>query len=163
MFDMQLPWWEFMARGTIIYCVLLVMVRISGRRTVGQFRPFDLLVVMLLSESVSNSLSGSDESVSGGLIVAATLIGLNCLLAIATARSRKLADIVDGTPVLLGRNGRIFHDVRRRARVSDDDIEQALHEADCSLEEVNCVFLESDGNISVLRKETDSVIKRTGR
>ncbi|WP_151637914.1 DUF421 domain-containing protein [Noviherbaspirillum aerium] len=154
MFDMQLPWWEFIARGAIIYCVLLLMVRISGRRTVGQFRPFDLLVVMLLSESVSNSLSGSDESVSGGLIVAATLIGLNALVGTATARSRTLAKIVDGTPVLLGRDGHIFDDARRAARVTENDIEQALHEADCSLDDVQCMFLESDGSISILKKKT---------
>ncbi|WP_431190265.1 hypothetical protein, partial [Escherichia coli] len=89
----------FIVRGAVIYSVLLLMVRISGRRTVGQFRPFDLLVVMLLSESVSNSLSGSDESLTGGLIVAATLIALNTLVAEATARSRTLARMVDGTPV----------------------------------------------------------------
>lgn len=153
MFDMQLPWWEFVVRGAIIYSVLLLMVRISGRRTVGQFRPFDLLVVMLLSESVSNSLSGSDESVSGGLIVAATLIALNTLVAAATARSRKLATIVDGTPILLGRDGQIFHNARRSARITEGDIEQALHEADCSLEDVQYIFLESDGGISILQKK----------
>ncbi|MEC4721611.1 DUF421 domain-containing protein [Noviherbaspirillum sp. CPCC 100848] len=154
MFDMQLPWWEFIVRGAIIYSVLLLMVRISGRRTVGQFRPFDLLVVMLLSESVSNSLSGSDESVSGGLIVAATLIALNTLVAAATARSRKLATLVDGTPILLGRDGQIFHDARRSARITEGDIEQALHEADCTLEDVQYIFLESDGGISILQKKS---------
>ncbi|WP_194725409.1 DUF421 domain-containing protein [Noviherbaspirillum malthae] len=155
MFDMQLPWWEFIVRGAIIYCVLLLMVRISGRRTVGQFRPFDLLVVMLLSESVSNSLSGSDESISGGLIVAATLIALNALVAEATARSGKLARMVDGTPVLLGRDGQIFHDARRSARVTEGDIQQALHEADCSLKDVQYIFLESDGSICILQKKPD--------
>ncbi len=76
MFDMALPWWEFVVRGTVVYLVLLLMVRISGRRTVGQFTPFDLLVVMLLSEAVSNSLVGGDESLIGGLIIAAVLMGL---------------------------------------------------------------------------------------
>lgn len=152
MFDMQLPWWEFIVRGAVIYSVLLVMVRISGRRTVGQFRPFDLLVIMLLSESVSNSLSGSDESLSGGLIVAATLIALNTLVATVTARSRTVARIVDGTPILLGRDGQVFQQARRAARVTEGDIEQALHEADCSLEDAQYIFLESDGSICILQK-----------
>jgi uncharacterized membrane protein YcaP (DUF421 family) len=153
MFDMELPWWEFIVRGAVVYGVLLILVRISGRRTVGQFRPFDLLVVMLLSEAVSNSLSGPDSSMVGGLIVAATLIALNTLLAVATARSRKLADFIDGTPLLLGRDGRIFHEARIAARISEDDIEQALHEADCTLDKVKCIFLETDGRISILQRK----------
>jgi uncharacterized membrane protein YcaP (DUF421 family) len=152
MFDMELPWWEFIVRGAVVYCVLLILVRISGRRTVGQFRPFDLLVVMLLSEAVSNSLSGSDNSMVGGLIVAATLIFLNVVVAMASARSRKLANMIDGTPLLLGRDGRIFHEARIAARISEDDIEQALHEADCTLDQVKCIFLEADGSISVLQR-----------
>ncbi|MDQ9169691.1 DUF421 domain-containing protein [Oxalobacteraceae bacterium R-40] len=155
MFDMELPWWEFIARGAIVYLALLVLIRISGRRTVGQFTPFELLVVMLLSEGVSNSLSGSDESVSGGLIIAATLITLNMLIATLTARSRKAADLIDGTPVLLGRDGKVFHHVRKSMRVSEDEIQQALHEADCSLDKMKCIFLEADGSITVLQKKPE--------
>ena len=152
MFDMELPWWEFIVRGAVVYCVLLILVRISGKRTVGQFRPFDLLVVMLLSEAVSNSLSGPDDSMVGGLIVAATLIFLNTLVAMVTARSRKFANLIDGTPLLLGRDGRIFHETRIAARISEDDIQQALHEADCTLDQVKCIFLETDGSISILQR-----------
>ena len=154
MFDMQLPWWEFIVRGAVVYCALLLMVRISGKRTVGQFTPFDLLVVMLLSEAVSNSLSGSDDSLIGGLIVASTLVALNVGIAVATANSKKIADLVDGTAVLLGREGRIFDDVRKASRVSEHDIAQALREADCALEDMQCIFLEADGSISVLQKKS---------
>lgn len=153
MFDMELPWWEFILRGAIVYLILLALVRMSGRRTVGQFTPFDLLVVMLLSESVSNSLNGADESLTGGLIVAATLIALNIFFAVTTARSGKFADVVDGKAILLGRDGVIYHDVRKGARVSETDIEQALREADCELRDVKCIFLEADGSITVLQKK----------
>ena len=105
MFDMDLPWWEFIARGAVIYLALLVLVRLSGKRTVGQFTPFDLVVVLLLSEAVSNGLSGGDDSVSGGLIVAATLVGLNFGLALLTSRSRRAEELLEGREVLLGRNG----------------------------------------------------------
>jgi uncharacterized membrane protein YcaP (DUF421 family) len=155
MFDMELPWWEFIVRGAIVYLALLVLIRISGRRTVGQFTPFELLVVMLLSESVSNSLSGSDESITGGLLVAVTLIGLNMIIAILTAHSRKASDLIDGTPVLLGRDGKIFNDVRKSMRVSEDEIQQALHESDCSLEKMKCIFLEADGSITVLQQKPE--------
>ena len=84
MFDMELPWWEFVLRASIVYVALLVMMRFSGKRTVGQFTPFDLLVVMLLSEAVSSSLSGGDDSIPGALILALTLIVLNVAIAVAT-------------------------------------------------------------------------------
>lgn len=152
MFDMELPWWEYIARATIIYGTLLVMVRISGKRTVGQFSPFDLLVIMLLSEAVSNSLSGGDQSVPAGLLLAATLIGLNMLIAWVTAHSRKATDWIEGTPVLLGRHGKIFHDAAVKNRVAESDIERALREDDCRLEDMQCIFLESDGKITILKK-----------
>jgi uncharacterized membrane protein YcaP (DUF421 family) len=150
-FDMDTPWWEFVARGVIVYCFLLVMVRMTGKRTIGQFTPFDLLVVMLLSESVSNALNGGDDSLQGGLISAATLIALNVAFAVATSRSRKIADLVDGRPVLLGRDGKIYDDVVKQCRVAEGDVEQALREADCPLPKMKCMFLEPDGKITVLQ------------
>lgn len=151
MFDMDLPWWEFMLRAAIVYGALLVMVRLSGKRTVGQFTPFDLLVVMLLSEAVSPSLSGGDDSIPGALLLAATLILLNVLIAIVTAHSSKAANLIEGSPVLLGRDGRIFEDVVRRCHVAKGDVEQALRENDCPLEKMKCAFLEADGKITVLQ------------
>lgn len=153
MFDIQLPWWEFIVRGLVVYLFLLVLVRISGKRTVGQFTPFDLLVVMLLSEAVSNSLSGSDDSLIGGLIVAVTLIAANLVIAVITTHSRKAATVIDGSAVLIGRDGRIFDDVRKASRVSEADIEEALREADCTLQDAQCIFLEEDGSISILQKK----------
>lgn len=152
MFDMQLPWWEFVVRGATVYFLLLLMVRISGKRTVGQFTPFDLLVVMLLSEAVSNSLSGGDDSLVGGLVIAMTLMGLNMLIAYATSRNRKMAQIVDGTAVLIGRDGQIFSETLKREHVGMDEVDQALRESDCTLEEMKCAFLEADGRISILKK-----------
>ena len=152
MFDMSLPWWEFLVRGAVVYCVLLLMVRISGRRTVGQFTPFDLLVVMLLSEAVSNSLSGGDQSLLGGLLVAAVLIALNLLTSYASSHSKKMAELLDGTPVLLGRDGQIFDNIVKRCRIAQADVEQALRAADCPREQMQYAFLEADGCISILKK-----------
>jgi uncharacterized membrane protein YcaP (DUF421 family) len=153
MFDMSLPWWEFILRGVIVYCALLVLVRISGKRTVGQFTPFDLLVVMLLSESVSNSLSGGDQSVAGGLLIACTLIVLNITVAFMSSRSRQIARIIDGECVLLGRDGKVFKDVLKKCRIPESDVDEALREADVELSEARCIFLEADGTITVLEKK----------
>ena len=151
MFDLDLPWWEFILRGAIVYCALLLMMRLSGRRTVGQFTPFDLLVVMLLSEAVSNSMSGGDDSLIGGLIIAATLLALTMLVAFLTSRSERIEKFVDGSPVLIGRDGVFFDNVLKNCRLSQSDIEEALREADCPRPHMKCAFLEADGRISIMR------------
>lgn len=152
MFDLSLPWWEFIARAAAVYVVLLVMVRFTGKRTVGQFTPFDLIVVMLLSEGVSNSLTGGDESLAGGLVIAATLVALDMTIAVATARSKKMDQAIQGSPVLVGRDGVIYDDILKRQRVPRSDVERALRSADCDIEDMRMAILESDGNISVLKK-----------
>jgi uncharacterized membrane protein YcaP (DUF421 family) len=153
MFDVSLAWWEFVARAALIYLVLLLFVRLSGKRTVGQFTPFDLLVVLLIGEAVSNGLSGGDESVIGGLIAAATLIGLNLLLASASARSRAIDIALEGEAVLLGRKGKVYKKALQSHRITEGDIEKALREADCELSEMESLMLESDGNISVSKRK----------
>lgn len=152
MFDMGLPWWEFIVRGAIVYIALLIMVRVSGKRTIGQFTPFDLLVVMLLSEAVSNSLTGGDSSLIGGLIIAGTLLALNMLMALASSRSRKISELLDGSAVLLGRDGKFFDKVVRECRLAKTDLEEALRENDCTLEDMKCAFLEADGSITIMKK-----------
>lgn len=153
MFDMQAPWWEFVVRAAVVYLVLLVMVRLSGKRTVGQFTPFDLIVVMLLSEAVSGSLNAQDESLPGGLIVAATLVLVDLAIAVATSRSKKLDALMEGNPVLIGRDGVIYKEVLRRERVPEADVEKALRKADCDLEDMRMAILESDGNINIMKRQ----------
>ncbi|MFC4930840.1 DUF421 domain-containing protein [Massilia sp. GCM10023247] len=153
MFDMDLAWWEFIVRGAVVYLALLLMVRLSGRRTVGQFTPFDLLVVMLLSEAVSNSLSGGDDSLTGGLIIAATLIALNTGVALLSSNSRRMSVMLDGTAVLIGRDGQFFDQVVKRCRITESDLEQSLRAADCERHEMACAFLEADGEITIQKKK----------
>lgn len=152
MLDLNLPWWEFVIRGGAVYLVLLVMVRISGKRTIGQFTPFDLLVVVLLSEAVGGSMVGGDESLLGGLIVAITLLLLNVVISFAASRNQKLEDAIEGREVLLGRNGRLFEDVMKRHRIGRNEIDRVLHAADMDLDEMGLLFLETDGSINATRK-----------
>lgn len=153
MFEMQAPWWEFVVRAAIVYLALLLMVRLTGKRTVGQFTPFDLIVVMLLSEGVSGALKGPDESIPGGLIVAVTLVLLDVGIALATARSRKVDEAMQGTPVLVGRDGKIYEDVLKRERVAVAEVEKALRGADCELKDMRLAILEADGNINIMTKK----------
>jgi uncharacterized membrane protein YcaP (DUF421 family) len=153
MFDMQHDWWEFVVRATVVYLILLAMVRVTGKRTVGQFTPFDLIVVMLLSEAVSGSLNAGDESLPAGLIAAATLIVLNLLIAVISSRSDKADHLFQGKPILIGRDGTLYGDILRRERVPESDVEQALREHDCAMEDMRMAVLEADGKISILKRE----------
>ena len=123
---MQLPWWEFIVRALLVYLALMIMVRVSGKRTISQYTPFDLLVVVLLSESVSNSLSGGDESIPGGLILAATLFLLNVVAALVASRSKKAEQIIEGSPVIIGRNGRWNERVLKAQRIGSNELASAL-------------------------------------
>lgn len=152
MFELELPWWELVTRAALTYAALLLLVRVSGKRTVGQFTPFDLLIVMLLSESVSNGMLGGDDSLAAGLLVATTLIALNLAAAFATSRSERLERLLDGEPVIVGRDGRPFDQVLRRHRISRGDFDKALRQADCDLARMKLAILEHDGHISVLRR-----------
>ncbi len=143
--------------AAVVYGVLLLLMRLSGKRTVGQFTPFDILVVMLLSESVSSGLNGTEDSVTGGLLAAATLIALNVLVAAVTARSARLQALGEGDPVLIGRDGRLFATALRRNHVPLPDVERALREADCDLADMKFAFLEADGGISVLKDSSGKV------
>lgn len=153
MFDLSLPWWEFIARAAIVYAVLLVLVRISGKRTVGEFTPFDLLVVMLLAESTQGALVGGDESVGGSLIVAATLIAMNYAVGFASARSKAVDRVVEGEPVVLLRNGRVLTDALKRNNVPLSDLDESLRRSGITEHsKVEVAMLETNGDITVIRK-----------
>ena len=145
---------ELLLRAVIVYFALLVLLRSTGKRTIGQFTPFDLLVMLLLSEAVHRALVGEDQSVTGGLIVAATLVGLNFLVGFATARSKALNALVVGRPVLIARDGTIFEDELRRHNLSLDEFRQAMREKGVPRDEqIRFAFLEADGDISIVSRE----------
>ena len=68
MFDMEVPWWEFIVRGVVVYVFLLVFLRLTGRRQTGQLAPFDMVLLLILSNAVQNSMNAGDNSLVGGLI-----------------------------------------------------------------------------------------------
>lgn len=154
LFELAMPWWEFVLRAVVVYFLLLAMLRLSGKRTVGQFTPFDLLVVVLLGTAVQNSLIGEDMSLLGGLILAATLIGCNWLVGFASARSARVDDLVEGSPVLLARDGQLFDAALRRQNINARDVDEALRDNGLSdVSKAALVTLEVDGTITVVPKK----------
>lgn len=156
LFELSMPWWEFVLRAIAVYFVILVLVRLSGKRTVGQFTPFDLIVVVLLGTAVQNSLIGEDTSLLGGLILAATLIGLNWTTRFSTARNPALGRLVEGSPVLLARDGVVFDDALRRQSISRGEFESEMRAADCAApDDIHLAVLETNGHISIVKRDRE--------
>jgi len=154
MWNMALPWWEFIVRALIVYGFLLVLLRLTGRRQIGQLAPFDLVLLLVLSNAVQNSMNGGDNSVVGGLVSAATLVGLNWMVSYATFRSKRLERAIEARPQVLIHNGHVYQDVMRRERLTQSELEAALRGAGCaSVHDVHFAVLENNGEISVRRRE----------
>jgi len=148
------PLLDIVVRCLVIYLTLLVGLRLMGKRQVGQLTPFDLLLLLLLSNAVQNAMIGPDTSLVGGLVAAATLFGLNFVVARVARSSGRAATLLEGTPTLLIRDGDFLEEHLVREGISRSDILRALREhgvEDPST--VRSAILEVDGSISVLRTD----------
>lgn len=152
-FELTVPWWDIAGRSLIVYFFLLFLLRITGRRQIGQLSPFDLILLLLLSESVQNSMTGGDDSLAGGLISAATLVGMNRLVGIAAFKSKKVDELIEGKPEVIIHNGQIFKEVLDRQKITLAELEQALRATGCgSAADVQLAILETNGEISVVER-----------
>ncbi len=151
MFNLSVPWWELIARGVIVYSFLLILLRVSGKRQVGQLAPFDLVLLLVLSNAVQNSMNGGDNSLVGGLISATTLVGLNYSIGLLTYRNKKLEGVIEGRPQVLIHNGKLFEEVMAHAQLTHHELQAALRQAGCtSVSEIHTAVLENNGAISVV-------------
>lgn len=151
MWNIAVPWWELIVRCIVVYVFLIGLLRISGKRQVGQLAPFDLVLLLVLSNAVQNSMNGGDNSLVGGLISAATLIAVNYGVGYVTFRSKTLEAIVEGRPQVLIHNGRVFEDVMKRAQLTHHELNAALRDAGCACAaEAHMAILENNGAISVV-------------
>ncbi len=154
MWSMSLVWWEFILRGVIIYLFLIILLRLTGKRQIGQMAPFDLVLLLVLSNAVQNSMNGGDNSVMGGMISAVTLVGVNWVVGTLTFRSKKLEKLVEGQPDLLIHNGRLFEKALDRASLTRHELMSALRQAGCAaVEDVHIAMLEDDGQVSVIPRK----------
>ena len=157
MFEMSVPWWEFVLRGVVVYVFLLVFLRLTGRRQTGQLAPFDLVLLLVLSNAVQNSMNAGDNSLVGGLISAATLLLCHVLLAHLTYRLPWLQRFVDGSPQVLVRNGQVNEQLLRRQLLTREDLMAALRAGGClHLHEVERATIEANGDITVVLRARSS-------
>jgi uncharacterized membrane protein YcaP (DUF421 family) len=136
----------------VIYLLVLIGVRLSGKREVGQMTPFDLTLLLLLSNSVQNAMTGPDTSLAGGAIAACTLLGLNHLVGRFSGTNRGFRRLVEGEPSLLVHDGKVIDSHMAREHVSMDELHRAMREHGISsCDQIALAVLEVDGSISCLK------------
>jgi uncharacterized membrane protein YcaP (DUF421 family) len=153
MFDMSMSVGEHIVRGVLVYVFLFVLLRLVGKKHVGELAPFDLLVLLILSETVQNSLVGDDTSLIGGLISAATLVILAYGISILTFSSKRLERAIEGTPKILIRHGHRRAAELQRQRITKAELLEALRNHGCAnITDVRVAILENDGTITVIKR-----------
>ncbi|HVP63535.1 MAG TPA: YetF domain-containing protein [candidate division Zixibacteria bacterium] len=143
---------SIVARTASIYLLVLLGVRLTGKREVGQMTPFDLTLLLLLSNAVQNAMTGPDTSLVGGAVAACTLLLLNYFAAELSGANRRFRKLIQGQPSLLIHNGEMIVSHMAKEHVTVDEIERALREHGiATVKDVSLGVLEVDGSISLLR------------
>jgi len=154
MFVLAIPVAEKMLRPIIVYAFLVLGLRLAGKRELAQLNPFDLVVLLTLSNTVQNAIIGDDNSVTGGIIGAATLLLLNYLVLRFLFRHEKLDELIEGEATVLIENGCILKDRLAKELLSVQDLQAAAHKQGFGdISEVNHATLDPSGTISFTGKK----------
>ncbi len=160
-FGIHAPFWEIAYRSAIVYAAIVLGMRLTGARQLGQMTPFDLVLILLIANAVQNAMVGSDVTILGGLTAAATLLVLNRVVAYTADRLPFFRRALEGEPVLILNNGQLLEKQILRAGLSDDMVMQAIREHGFDdLTKIHSAVLEVDGTISIVPTEGPRVRTR---
>ena len=153
MMTMGVPLVEKVLRTAIVYVFLVASLRLAGKRELAQLNPFDLVVLLLLSNTVQNAIIGHDESLKGGLLGAATLLLLNYFAVRFLYRYPQVSRLVEGTATVLIESGRVIPENLHRELITPAELQSAVHKQGFdSLDDIERAVLEPGGSISCTRK-----------
>lgn len=127
MFQLPLPFLEKLLRPVIIYLVLIVLLRLFGKRELAQLNPFDLVVLLSLSNTVQNAIIGDDNSITGGIIGAFSLLAINWVVVRILYATPRLNRMLEGRATVLIRDGKIDHDAVRREALTHEELVEVIH------------------------------------
>lgn len=153
MFTLGVPVWERIARAILVYFFVVIALRLAGKREIGALNPFDLVVLLFLSNILQNSIIGNDLSITGGLIGAATLLLLNYAVQRFLYDHQSLDRVLEGEATVLIEDGKILHENLKKELVTEDVLIVAVHKQGLlDIADVEKAVLETDGNISVFAR-----------
>ncbi len=147
---------EAVLRGLAIYFTLLVIIRLSGRRTLAQMTPFDLVLILVISETTQQAMLGDDFSLTAAVILILTLFTTDIALSYVKRWFPRVGQVIDGVPAVLVANGVYDEKALRGCRIDKDDVMEAARSQEGveSVDEIRFAILEVSGNISIIRKES---------
>jgi uncharacterized membrane protein YcaP (DUF421 family) len=161
MFFLAPPVAEKMLRPVVVYVFLVVSLRLAGKRELAQLNPFDLVVLLTLSNTVQNAIIGDDNSVTGGMLGAATLLGVNYIVVRFLFSHEKLDRLVEGDADQLIEHGAIRQDRLRKELITLPELQSAAHKQGfASLDEIDRAILEPGGTISFVAKSPSPEVAR---
>jgi len=154
MFVLMLPVAEKMLRPIVVYVFLIVGLRIAGKREMAQLNPFDLVVLLTLSNTVQNAIIGDDNTVTGGIIGAATLLAVNYLVVRFLYNHEKLDRIIEGDPDVLIENGVVQMSRLKKELITRRELEAAAHKQGfSSLDDIDRAILDPGGTVSFFARK----------
>jgi uncharacterized membrane protein YcaP (DUF421 family) len=158
LFDLTTPWYEILLRTFIVYMAVLVLLRLAGKRELGQMTPFDLVVILVIANAVQNAMTGGDNSLVGGLLAATTLTVVNIAVGRWGSQVPFFRRLVASEPTLLLRDGKPLKEALLKERIDVEELEMAARQHGIAeLKDVAAAVLEEDGSISIIPKEGTTV------
>lgn len=158
MFHLPLPILEKLLRPVIVYLILIALLRLFGKRELAQLNPFDLVVLLSLSNTVQNAIIGDDNSITGGIIGAFGLLGINWLVVKTLYSSPRLTRMIEGRATVLVRDGKIDPKAVRRESLTHEELMEVIHRQGFEhLHQVRRCILEPNGTFYVEPFEPSSI------
>lgn len=147
------PYWQFVLRAAVVYVAIIVLLRLGGKRQIGQMGAGEFVAILLISNAVQNSMNGGDNSISGGLILAGVIILLSIAVDYFSYKSKWFESLVQGTPTILIRNGELVRKNLERELLNEHELRAVLRRQGFhDFSDIAAAILESNGSISVIRK-----------
>jgi uncharacterized membrane protein YcaP (DUF421 family) len=146
---------DLVIRAVVVFFFIFLVTRIVGRRQLSELEPFDLILLVVLGDLVQQSITQSDESVTGTLIVISTIALLSVAVSWAAFRFKKLRPLTEGEPIVLVHDGRTIERNMRRERITIADIQEEARQSEItSIADLQWAILENDGQISCIPRQS---------
>jgi uncharacterized membrane protein YcaP (DUF421 family) len=142
-------------RAVVVYAFLLLVLRLSGKRTLAQVTPFNFVLLLIISETTQEALIDGDHSMTNAAILITTLVGLNIFMSELKQRFKAMERLLEGVPLLIIADGQLEQDRMNKERVDMDDILEAARESQGieSLDQIKYAVIERSGNISIIPRD----------
>ena len=146
---------ESVIRAAAVYLMLLMVFRVSGNRSIGQITAFDFILLLIISEAIQQAMITNDYSLMNAFLLVITLVGLDIMMSLWKQKSDRVARILDGVPIMVVENGKLYHDRMQKERVNESDILAAArgkHGLE-RMDQIKHAIVEASGGIAIVPKQ----------